>query len=250
MHNLPTYRVMEPPAGRVPGTNDAMMLPAPRATSSRFGLMLWPYFAAFCLAETMLSRNPATAIILVIVSVSSLKDRQEQKVVHSGGSRASQEVQRPVVNREADQILASIDRDRAQDLNAVIVPAEFIGKHYGYRMSSDRRYSWRELVRVETTTTTKTSGSRYIQVYRFKPVLTMRNTTSTPREVKLISVVTLCICSGAYSTRNHAFSIEFCGFTICCRVVSPNIGMSCSLYIRETDSDDRKIANEIRPVSY
>lgn len=41
-----------------------MMFPAPNATSSRFGLMLYPNLAAFCFAATILSRNPTTEISL------------------------------------------------------------------------------------------------------------------------------------------------------------------------------------------
>lgn len=44
--------------------NDATRLPAPSATSSRFGLTLYANRAAVCFAATMLSRNPMTAINL------------------------------------------------------------------------------------------------------------------------------------------------------------------------------------------
>ena len=40
------------------------MLPAPRATSSRFGLMLYPNLPAFCFAATILSKNPTTEMSL------------------------------------------------------------------------------------------------------------------------------------------------------------------------------------------
>ena len=59
-----THLVIEPYAGSVPGTNAPMMLPAPSATSSRFGLMLCPKRAAFCFAATMLSRKPTTEMSL------------------------------------------------------------------------------------------------------------------------------------------------------------------------------------------
>ncbi len=49
--------------------NEATIFPAPRATSSRLGLMLYPYLAAFCLAETILSKNPAIAINLHTVRI-------------------------------------------------------------------------------------------------------------------------------------------------------------------------------------
>lgn len=56
--------VIEPYAGRVPGTNEAARLDAPSATSSRLGLIEYPKRDAFCLAATMLSRNPTTQISL------------------------------------------------------------------------------------------------------------------------------------------------------------------------------------------
>lgn len=59
-----TYRVIEPYAGSVPGMNEPTRLPAPSATSSRFGLMECPKRAPFCLADTMLSRNPMMEITL------------------------------------------------------------------------------------------------------------------------------------------------------------------------------------------
>lgn len=58
------YLVIDPKAGRVPGTKEATRLAAPRATSSRLGLIEYPNRAAFCFAATMLSRKPTTAIIL------------------------------------------------------------------------------------------------------------------------------------------------------------------------------------------
>lgn len=59
------YLVMDPKAGRVPGTKEETRLAAPRATSSRLGLIEYPKRVAFCFAATMLSRKPTTAIILV-----------------------------------------------------------------------------------------------------------------------------------------------------------------------------------------
>ena len=58
------YLVIEPNAGSVPGINDATRLPAPSATSSRFGEMEYPKRDAFCLAETIESRKPMTEIKL------------------------------------------------------------------------------------------------------------------------------------------------------------------------------------------
>ena len=57
-------RVIEPYAGSVPGTNAPARFAAPRATSSRFGLIEYEYRAAFCFAATMLSRNPTIEINL------------------------------------------------------------------------------------------------------------------------------------------------------------------------------------------
>ena len=55
---------MDPNAGRVPGIKDAARFAAPRATSSRLGLIEYPKRAAFCFAATMLSKKPTTAIRL------------------------------------------------------------------------------------------------------------------------------------------------------------------------------------------
>lgn len=57
-------RVIEPYAGRQPGTKDAMIFPAPKATSSRLGLIAYPKRSAFCFAATTLSRYPTTAMSL------------------------------------------------------------------------------------------------------------------------------------------------------------------------------------------
>lgn len=56
--------VIEPYAGSRPGKNEDTMLPAPRATNSRFGEIEYPNRCAFCFAATMLSRNPMTVIKL------------------------------------------------------------------------------------------------------------------------------------------------------------------------------------------
>lgn len=61
---LESHLVIEPKAGNVPGTKELARLAAPRATSSRLGLIEWPKRAAFCFAATMLSRKPTTAMIL------------------------------------------------------------------------------------------------------------------------------------------------------------------------------------------
>jgi hypothetical protein len=58
------YLVIDPNAGNVPGMNDATKLPAPRATSSRLGEIMYPNRDAFCLAATMESRKPTTAMRL------------------------------------------------------------------------------------------------------------------------------------------------------------------------------------------
>ena len=59
------HLVIDPKAGRVPGMNDPTKFAAPRATSSRLGLIEYPYLAPLCLAATILSRNPMTDIILL-----------------------------------------------------------------------------------------------------------------------------------------------------------------------------------------
>jgi hypothetical protein len=56
--------VMEPKAGKVPGTNEPTRLAAPRATSSLFGLIECENRAPFCFAATMESRKPMMAIRL------------------------------------------------------------------------------------------------------------------------------------------------------------------------------------------
>ena len=56
--------MIEPQAGSVPGTNDAARFDAPSATSSRLGLIEYPKRDPFCLAATILSRNPMTQINL------------------------------------------------------------------------------------------------------------------------------------------------------------------------------------------
>jgi hypothetical protein len=59
-----SYLVIDPKAGRVPGIKEATRLAAPRATSSRLGLIEYPKRDAFCFAATMLSRKPTTAMML------------------------------------------------------------------------------------------------------------------------------------------------------------------------------------------
>lgn len=56
--------MIEPKAGKVPGIKEPAKLPAPSATSSRLGLIEYPNRAAFCFAETMLSKKPTTDIRL------------------------------------------------------------------------------------------------------------------------------------------------------------------------------------------
>jgi len=63
----PAYLVMDPAAGRVPGTNDPARFATPKATSSLFGLMVCENFAAFCFADTMLSKNPITDANLALI---------------------------------------------------------------------------------------------------------------------------------------------------------------------------------------
>ena len=60
------YRVIDPNAGKHPGMNDAAKFAAPSATSSRFGLIMYPNRDAFCLAETMESRKPTTETRLYV----------------------------------------------------------------------------------------------------------------------------------------------------------------------------------------
>ena len=60
-----TYLVMDPAAGKVPGTNDPARFATPKATSSLFGLIVCENLAAFCFADTMLSKNPITDANLV-----------------------------------------------------------------------------------------------------------------------------------------------------------------------------------------
>lgn len=55
-----THLVMEPAAGKVPGTNDPAKFATPNATNSLFGLMVCWNLAAFCFADTILSKNPMT----------------------------------------------------------------------------------------------------------------------------------------------------------------------------------------------
>ena len=62
-----THLVMDPAAGKVPGTNDPAKFAIPKATNSLFGLMEYWYFAAFCFADTMLSKNPMTAASLILI---------------------------------------------------------------------------------------------------------------------------------------------------------------------------------------
>ena len=61
-----THLVMDPAAGKVPGTNDPAKFASPKATSSLFGLIVCWNLAAFCFADTILSKNPITAASLVI----------------------------------------------------------------------------------------------------------------------------------------------------------------------------------------
>ena len=56
---------MDPAAGKVPGTNDAARFATPKATNSLFGLIVCENLAAFCFADTMLSKNPITDANLV-----------------------------------------------------------------------------------------------------------------------------------------------------------------------------------------
>ena len=60
-----TYLVIDPAAGRVPGTNDPARFATPKATNSLFGLIVCENLAAFCFADTMLSKNPITDANLV-----------------------------------------------------------------------------------------------------------------------------------------------------------------------------------------
>lgn len=60
-----SYLVMEPAAARVPGTNDPAIFATPNATNSLFGLIVYWYLAAFCFADTILSKNPITEANLV-----------------------------------------------------------------------------------------------------------------------------------------------------------------------------------------
>lgn len=57
-------RVMAPNAGSVPGTKEPAMLAVPNATSSLLRLIGYPNLKPFCLAATVESRNPTTAINL------------------------------------------------------------------------------------------------------------------------------------------------------------------------------------------
>jgi hypothetical protein len=61
------HLVMDPAAGKVPGTNDPARFATPKATNSLFGLMVCWYFAAFCFADTILSKNPMTDINLALI---------------------------------------------------------------------------------------------------------------------------------------------------------------------------------------
>ena len=74
-------RVIEPYAGSVPGTKAPVRFAAPRATSSRFGLMEYEYRAAFCFAATMLSRNPTIEINLIKESIlATFSTRRGKKI--------------------------------------------------------------------------------------------------------------------------------------------------------------------------
>ena len=83
---------MEPKAGNVPGTKELARLAAPRATSSRFGLIECPKRMAFCFADTMLSRKPTTAMILIFM-INVKFQNVEMKIVHSGRCRSVQELE-------------------------------------------------------------------------------------------------------------------------------------------------------------
>lgn len=73
MEERRVYLVMEPYAGRVPGTKEPTRFAAPKATSSRLGLIEYPKRAELCFAATILSRNPITDIMLCSVSDFRLK---------------------------------------------------------------------------------------------------------------------------------------------------------------------------------
>lgn len=66
--------MIDPKAGKVPGTKEPAKLAAPSATSSRLGLIEYPKRALFCFAATMLSKNPTTDIKLsMIISPDAMK---------------------------------------------------------------------------------------------------------------------------------------------------------------------------------
>ena len=74
--------MIEPKAGKVPGTREPVKLATPSATSSRLGLIEYPNRAAFCFAATMLSKKPTTDIKL-LMSLSTYVIKSKSRIIQT-----------------------------------------------------------------------------------------------------------------------------------------------------------------------
>ena len=121
--------MIDPYAGMVPGMNDPAMLPAPRATSSLFGLMLCPKRAAFCLAATILSKNPMTEINLARGQRMGLRRRWE-RALHSRRGGLAQVAEGSMADRELDERATSVYGDISKNLDPIRIPVKLVAQNY------------------------------------------------------------------------------------------------------------------------